>query len=883
MQKILPVVIFILLALPVYSSVNSYASSRMNFYNQQLHVQTINFSGNLSVTVPENFTVYNFTGGATNASGVVNWSVGGTVNYTIQGPTTCVEGTLYFSNITADGTFFDKFTFVCIPDGKVVDYKAEYGHGDANYLDENFISNDSTTIFNLIRVFNIGNFLEPNEDALNATINCLFPNMPVRTYGLVEVTRGSNNINGNFSWDTIEGGYWFRIGVLSQDILEKPVGYKYNVTCGSLNYNFNHHRVVASFTNTSLEIRSKNPFNITVTNSSDRLTYTIQNIEKYSTKNIIFKWSLNNLTKYEEFNTLNPNDTIKFDLFLEGSGTVNFEADFVPSWFANSRNPTVYTQIRNDSYNFDARSPQIVNLAVELLRVINQTASDTRASQQKNFRAELSDFGAIVGNQVYRARLNIYDFEGKPVNASSTPRILIYDPLRNFIVNSTMTFSETGVYTYNYTTSQSQTTGIYETIVEVSVSDVVVKPDDFWQLANSPAQVKINNIADSTVPTITANVLIQNEGSADSEYQYEYCIVENETNQCGGDDDVDFGSAAKLIKAGDTFNPLLTLNVPSPGDYYFKMIVYFGTDASGATQKFTAVPAPVEIGTSGGAGGGRNEFDINFKSVVSLTSSLLVSEGDIKTITFDGYVEHTLVMDTIGKNSMVIKIRSAPITITLSIGETNNVDLNGDTFADISITLNAITNGKADLTIKKLAGSALIPKRSCLEDWVCTDFSQCYPDSRQIRTCIDRNECGTLYDKPADRMSCFYTQQQAQPLVDFSGLTNYLSSTQDEIRLFAYIVIFTSIISTIFIVFSYSRRRPKNARYKEWYRIFAFDGKTRVNELELREEKTERMIAMLDHAYNQGSIDEVTRNRNKAQLQKRLKRIRKKIASLKAS
>ena len=55
---------------------------------------------------------------------------------------------------------------------KIVDYKVEYGHGCGNYIaqDEPYISNETTTLFNLLRVWNIGNYLDPDEDAQNATI-----------------------------------------------------------------------------------------------------------------------------------------------------------------------------------------------------------------------------------------------------------------------------------------------------------------------------------------------------------------------------------------------------------------------------------------------------------------------------------------------------------------------------------------------------------------------------------------------------------------------------------------------------------------------------------------------------------------------------------------
>ncbi|GIU68388.1 MAG: hypothetical protein KatS3mg001_238 [Candidatus Pacearchaeota archaeon] len=224
---------------------------------------------------------------------------------------------------------------------------------------------------------------------------------------------------------------------------------------------------------------------------------------------------------------------------------------------------------------------------------------------------EMSDFDEVLAGKNFRAKIWIFDQNGVPINADSTPTITLYDPLRNIIVqNVSMTQISTGIYEYNFTTSSGLTGGVWEAIANVVVNGINYQPSDFWELESSPAQVKINSIVDNTIPTITADVTITNEGSGAQEYQYEYCIVSEQTNQCGGDDDIDYASGAKLLNPGESFNTLLTLDgVTSPGDYYFKIVVYFGTEKSGASQLFTAVeegaptPAPAPSAPSGGGGG----------------------------------------------------------------------------------------------------------------------------------------------------------------------------------------------------------------------------------------------------------------------------------------
>ena len=234
------------------------------------------------------------------------------------------------------------------------------------------------------------------------------------------------------------------------------------------------------------------------------------------------------------------------------------------------------------------------------------TVNSIRTSQQKGYRVELSDVSEIQAGNTYRAKLTILDFESNPVDATSTPTILIYDATRAVAQATTsMTKLSTGVYEYTSSVSASATAGLWESIVNVDVGGAAdIIRNDYWQVTGAPAQVVINSMSDVTVPSIAANTTITNEGGGAYEYQYEWCVVSSQENQCGGDDDVYYASAAKLIAAGDSFNPTLTATVSDTGNYWFKVVVYYGTEASGASRTFTAVEESAETPTSGGGGGG---------------------------------------------------------------------------------------------------------------------------------------------------------------------------------------------------------------------------------------------------------------------------------------
>jgi len=355
MKRLAFIAIALLLAFSVYGV--DFYSYRMNFPDGEarVHLQTLTYTGSsLTVAIPSGFTLNNNTAGGNVTGSNLTWGNGNNrnVNFTLTSPSSCTESSRHYSNIYVNNTFHDRFLFVCVPDNKVVDFKVEYGHGDANYLSDNqlYISNESVTLFNLLRVWNIGHFLDPDEDAMNATIVCEYENYPVRTYGRTEIDYGTTDINGTFFWNAVEGGYWFRIGVVGQDVSGKAVGQKYAVNCSDLTYTFNHARVIAPFQNYALEVRSIYPFNITfqnITGDATKSKVTIQNIEKYPAFDIYFDRSYNGFQSTARLLQLDPGESASYE--IDRTSTHNFTLHFIPSWFRNSRNPLYYAQAFNHS------------------------------------------------------------------------------------------------------------------------------------------------------------------------------------------------------------------------------------------------------------------------------------------------------------------------------------------------------------------------------------------------------------------------------------------------------------------------------------------------------------------------------------------------------
>ena len=358
-KLILWITVLMLVCTSVYAF--DYFTYRMNFPpgTARTHVQEMTFTGNLTITLPTSFSFSSSTSAYTTSGSNYTWqsNTSTTINYTIQSSGSCVEDTIYKSKIYNNGTFVDEFIYLCISDSKVADYKIEYGHGCGNYLsnDELYISNESVTLFNLVRVWNIGGYLQPDEDAYNAEIDCVYERYPVRTYGRVEVGYETNQVNGSFHWDKIIGGYWFRIGVISQDVSGKSIGDFYNVGCTELTYDFKHERVVAPFTNYSVEVRSTAPLSMTSNTSGSKEIITITNTEDYPIYNLVLDFIVDGFVETNYVPKLAQGETLTY---YTDSGT-NATISFVPSWYRNCFTPVYYQQTLSNVSNITINNPPV--------------------------------------------------------------------------------------------------------------------------------------------------------------------------------------------------------------------------------------------------------------------------------------------------------------------------------------------------------------------------------------------------------------------------------------------------------------------------------------------------------------------------------------------
>ena len=126
-----------------------------------------------------------------------------------------------------------------------------------------------------------------------------------------------------------------------------------------------------------------------------------------------------------------------------------------------------------------------------------------------------------------------------------------------------------------------------------------------------------------------ADVNISNKGTSASDFTIIYCIVAEQSNMCGDDDDVDYNSLTQYILGGQTLTKNLQLEIPTNGSYYFKVKAKSLSEVNwaGASRLFQAILLPSDTIQDG-----------NGQGIIS--SSLKKEEEDKSqpTQTFDDYI-----------------------------------------------------------------------------------------------------------------------------------------------------------------------------------------------------------------------------------------------------
>jgi hypothetical protein len=99
-------------------------------------------------------------------------------------------------------------------------------------------------------------------------------------------------------------------------------------------------------------------------------------------------------------------------------------------------------------------------------------------------------------------------------------------------------------------------------------------------------------------------------------------------------------------------------------------------------------------------------FNVDFSKVSE--KILAEPEGRVLSVSFDGVTEHTITFDKVSAGEVTLTISSDPITITLKMDESKNIDINEDGIDDFSVTYKGFIMGSAQVEFKSLEGAAIV-------------------------------------------------------------------------------------------------------------------------------------------------------------------------------
>ncbi|MBU2639586.1 MAG: hypothetical protein KKG75_02640 [Nanoarchaeota archaeon] len=210
-------------------------------------------------------------------------------------------------------------------------------------------------------------------------------------------------------------------------------------------------------------------------------------------------------------------------------------------------------------------------------------------------------------------------------------------------------------------------------------------------------------ISDSTGITYTCNAVESHSGIA----KYTWTLTKPNGEVLTFTDSVTSTSKSRTFSSS---------NIDRAGSYNLacKVTDSVGNEESSGNTAFTVTYQTV-TGSSGGSGGSSGaitptvSFDVDFTKVTA--GNIRAQQGLTKSFSFDGSTKHTVTFDKVTASSVTITIASSPVTVSLTMGQTKEVDINGDGINDVIVKLVGVENGLANIEISKVeAGAQIVEK-----------------------------------------------------------------------------------------------------------------------------------------------------------------------------
>ena len=330
----------------------------------------------------------------------------------------------------------------------------------------------------------------------------------------------------------------------------------------------------------------------------------------------------------------------------------------------------------------------------------NMTVHSTTVSSITNETVNISNGGAVTNNATIMFSYIVFDNINSTISCNvsvdnvvkNTSRT-VYNGTREYV---NVTGLQAGWHAYNLTCCDDAANTNYSTATffggignkSFFVNDTI-KPTTPTLTLSSSTATRPNSItlacasSDNIDSSLTYTYSYKHQ-TLDSSYS---ATTATFTPADAGKYDIKCNANDDLSNAQESSVSVLTVSMPTTNS---------GTGgSSGGSSGGTALPT-IEANIPAGQSKEVGNLDTSASAAVTMSS------GSTATFSVAG-ASHSAVIKSITETSVVVTISSDPIDVELTVGETKEVDVDADGKNDLSVTLDSITSGVANLKFKSLA------------------------------------------------------------------------------------------------------------------------------------------------------------------------------------
>jgi hypothetical protein len=344
----------------------------------------------------------------------------------------------------------------------------------------------------------------------------------------------------------------------------------------------------------------------------------------------------------------------------------------------------------------------------EIESVLNTTGKIIPdAGSGLNF-SRINIYNAIISLDAESPEINLANPSNNYINNSAESLNLTFKCNASDLMLKNMTFylwNETDVYNYSFLEVSGANATLEISLIDIPEGEYSWNCVAYDNNENSAfANSNYSLIYDLTIPSIIVTSPDERFSAETSAIAFDF-NVSDEINIANCSSIVDseivaYNSSAIAKNSTNSISHSFSAN----GNYTWSINCTDRAGNVGNSSTRNLEIAVNEVKKSGGGGGGGGLIYSTFNVEESELSSGYTREmkkGD--KIKFEkGNQNHTLSLDYIGNNFVNITLRSEPLKLSLMPGEERKINLASEDYYDLSIKLESIVGGKANVTIKEI-------------------------------------------------------------------------------------------------------------------------------------------------------------------------------------